>query len=75
MKAFQTVKGRIADLRALAYFDTKRETVVSADASSFGITAVPLQKHKKGWKPVNFCSRTLTKRVHAQIEKECLAST
>ena len=34
MKAFQTVKDRITDSRALAYFDTKREIVVSADASS-----------------------------------------
>ena len=61
MEAFETVKDRITDSRALAYFDTKRETIVSVDASSFGIGAVLLQKHKEGWKPVAFCSRTLTK--------------
>lgn len=58
----------------LAYFDAKRETKVSADASKNGIGAVLLQKHDEHWRPVAYAARSMTSCEvrYAQIEKECL---
>ena len=60
----------------LSYYNPKLPTTVSADASSFGLGVVLLQQHDGDWKPVAFCSRTLTPTEvnWAQIEKECLAT-
>ncbi|KAK9680977.1 RNase H-like domain found in reverse transcriptase [Popillia japonica] len=52
------------------------ETRISADSSAYGIGGVLEQKQPTGdWKPVYFCSKTLTETQcrYAQIEKECLA--
>ena len=52
-------------------------TKVSADASSYGLGVVLLQKQKKGWRPVAFASRSMSEveQRYAQIEKEALACT
>ena len=60
----------------LTHYDPTAEVKVSADASSFGLGAVLLQKHHNKWKPVAFASRTMTETEchYAQIEKEVLAA-
>ena len=58
-------------------YDPAAETKVSADASSFGLGAVMLQKAGNEWRPVAYASRSMTdtERRYAQIEKEALAVT
>ncbi|UYV68677.1 K02A2.6-like [Cordylochernes scorpioides] len=77
-KAFEKVKDVLASDRVLASFDISKKTMVSADASSYGLGAVLKQEHEANeWRPVAFASRTLTKteQGYAQIEKEALAIT
>ena len=57
-------------------FDPDLETIVAADASSFGLGAVLYQKQPSGeLKPVAYISRSLspTEQRYVQIEKEALA--
>lgn len=77
-RAFQLVKEALTSTPVLALFDPNRETVVSADVSSFGLGAVLLQKQQTGdFKPVAYISRSMTptEQRYAQIEKEALAFT
>ncbi|UYV67812.1 K02A2.6-like [Cordylochernes scorpioides] len=77
-KAFEKVKEVLASDRVLTSFDISKKTMVSADASSYGLGAVLKQEHKANeWRPVAFASRMLmkTEQGYAQIEKEALAIT
>ena len=60
-------------------YDLEAEAKVSADASSFCLGAVLLQRHEgEGmWKPIAYASRSMTETEgrYPQIEKEALAVT
>ena len=66
----------MASEKLLALYDPEKETTVSADASSFGVCAVLMQKQPSGdLRPVAYASRSMTdiECRYTQIEKEALA--
>ena len=76
-EAFQQVKSELIKPTILALYNPETDTIVSADASSYGLGAVLLQKSDSTWKPVVYASRSMTETEchYAQIEKEALATT
>ena len=44
----------------LALYDPNREVKINADASSYGIGSVVLQKQGDEWKPISYISGALT---------------
>lgn len=71
-KAFKSVLKILTNFSCLAIFDPNRRTIVSADASSYGLGVVLRQEDETGvLRPVACASRTLTntERRYAQIEK------
>lgn len=60
-KAFTNVKQVLTESPILALFDPKRETMVSADASSYGLGAVLMQKQEdRNLRPVAYTSRSMS---------------
>ena len=76
-RAFQSIKESLSSAPTLAHYCAEKETKVSADASSYGIGAVLMQKENGEWRPVCYASRSLTstEQRYAQVEKEALAIT
>ena len=77
-KAFQEIKSSLTKAPVLALYNPNRETKISADATSFGLGGILLQKQDdESWRPVVFISRALTpvECRYAQIEKEALFLT
>ena len=75
--AFRNIKAEIIKPKVLTHYDINADLKVSADASSYGLGAVLLQKSGHTWQPVMYASRTMTttKCRYAQLEKEALAIT
>ena len=61
----------------LTLYNPNSAIQISADASSFGLGAVLLQKNDAMWSPVAYASRSMTptEQRYAQVEKEALAAT
>ena len=74
-RAFDCIKAALTSTPVLAHYSPNSETIVSADASSFGLGAVLLQRDQQGnLRPVAYasCSLSPTEQRYAQIEKEAL---
>ena len=74
-KCFEEIKKLFKSDLILKPFDSKRETVVETDSSSYGTGAILKQKYSDGYYPVQFASRTLNsaEKNYSQIERECLS--
>lgn len=59
-KDFRKVKVMLVSAPILAFYNVSRPTVVSADASGYGIGGVLLQEHEGKMLVVAFCSLTLS---------------
>ncbi|XP_062859493.1 uncharacterized protein LOC134321620 [Trichomycterus rosablanca] len=76
--AFDRLRKELASPTVLAQYRPQAKTKVSADASSFGLGAVLVQRQDNiEWRPVAYISRSLseTEQRYAQVEKEALAVT
>ena len=59
--AFRAIKEELAKPTTLALYNVTAPTTVSADASSYGLGAVLLQKQPSGsWAPIAYASRAMT---------------
>ena len=76
-RALINIKSELSKPTILMLYDPIAETKVTADASSYGLGAVIMQKRDSQWKPVAYASRSMsqTEQRYAQIEKEALAMT
>jgi len=76
-KEFLRLKEIMSKTPTLVPYRIDAPTILSTDASSYGLGAVILQRSvdEVNWKPVAYASRTLTtaEQKYAQIEKEALA--
>ena len=73
----QLIKQEISSETVLVHYDPNKESLISADSSSFGLGGLLRQKHGETWKSVAVAFRFLsdTECRYAQIEKEILAVT
>ena len=76
--AFNSLNMDLASPETVALYSPERETVISADSSSYGLGAVFLQRQENGkLQPVAYSILSLTEieQRYAQIEKVALSIT
>ncbi|RXN36200.1 Transposon Ty3-G Gag-Pol poly [Labeo rohita] len=72
-EAFAKVKEELSSPAILAQYSRSSESVVSADALSYGLGGVLMQKQKNGeWRPVVYISRSLQRHVMPKSKKKLL---
>ena len=76
-QAFVMLKHELVRLTVLALYNPQTAGKISADASSFRIESVFLQKSNNTWRPVAYasCAMLEAEKHYAQIEKEALGIT
>ena len=77
-RTFDRIKQMLTKAHVLAHINLNQETILSVDASSFGLGAVLLQRQQSGdLQPVAYisCYQTPMEQRYAQIEKEALTFT
>ena len=75
-KAFQEIKKVLTSTAVMSHYDCSLQTIVTTDASQYGIGATMFQIQKDGTRrPVYYASRSLTdvERNYAVIEKEAFS--
>lgn len=75
--AFEQLKALLTSGQGVAKYHPEYPTIVSADASSYGLGAVLIQQQPSGDRlPVAYASRSLTEteQRYSQLEKEALAA-
>ena len=59
--AFGEIKKELSSSKTLGQYNPNSKTVLAADASSFGLSAVIFQQQRNGdWMPITYASRPLT---------------
>ena len=53
-EAFRKIKSEVASTLVLTWYDPSADTRIAADASSYGLGAVLLQKQRGEWKPASY---------------------
>ena len=60
-KAFADTKAELSSPKVLALYNATASTIVSADASSYGLGGVLTQQQANGqWQPISYISRSLS---------------
>lgn len=74
-ESFLKLKSLLSDVRHLSYFDSKKNTILVADASPYALGAVLLQEERDKYFVISYASKALTEQEqkYYQTEREALA--